>query len=225
MISYMWIIAWLSSLEYLWIGLGPSWHITFNWGRVGLGPSWPVSHQMDAHVRIYYYATPRVYIWVYFGVRNQHFLMYRYCWIWYEMKIYNVTSFKTHSLSLNYLWQGFHLPIHDHGSAVKCSLQPSMNDISECFRRQNSRSPRRTFPNASRTWRHASFTSVDKIHFLAQMYNVSYIYQCFQPFWNHCKLLHGLQCENCGYIIHIWAISAHYLVFPSKSIWGVPIKP
>ena len=51
-----------------------------------------------------------------------------------------------------------------------------------------------------------------KCNFWPQIYAVSYIYQRFQPFWNHSKAFHALQCQNCGYIIDIWGILDHYLV-------------
>ena len=76
--------------------------------------------------------------------------------------------------------------------------------------------------NSLSSWRHGSISRL--MHFLAQIYAVSYTYQRFQPFWNYSKAFHELQCQHCGYIIDIWVISGHYQVFPHETNWGVPSK-
>ena len=56
------------------------------------------------------------------------------------------------------------------------------------------------------------------------MYAVSYVFQRFQPCWNHSKAFHAIQCQNVGYIIDIWGILGHYLVFYYESNWGSSVK-
>ena len=56
------------------------------------------------------------------------------------------------------------------------------------------------------------------------MYAVSYVFQRFQPGWNHSKAFHAIQCQNVGYIIDIWGILGHYLVFCYESNWESSVK-
>ena len=56
------------------------------------------------------------------------------------------------------------------------------------------------------------------------MYAVSYVFQRFQPCWNHSKAFHAIQCQNVGYIIDIWGILGHYLVFYYESNWESSVK-
>ena len=74
------------------------------------------------------------------------------------------------------------------------------------------------------SWRHGSIKQNHKIHFLAQMYAVSYVFQRFQPCWNHSKAFHAIQCQHVGYIIDIWGILGHYLVFYYESNWESSVK-
>ena len=46
----------------------------------------------------------------------------------------------------------------------------------------------------------------------------------FQPCWNHSKAFHAIQCQNVGYIIDIWGILGHYLVFYYESNWESSVK-
>ena len=56
------------------------------------------------------------------------------------------------------------------------------------------------------------------------MYAVSYVFQRFQPCRNHSKAFHAIQCQNVGYIIDIWGILGHYLVFYYESNWESSVK-
>ena len=51
-----------------------------------------------------------------------------------------------------------------------------------------------------------------------------FFFQRFQPCWNHSKAFHAIQCQNVGYIIDIWGILGHYLVFYYESNWESSVK-